>query len=104
MPKTKQILVRVSEDEHRALAAKAKVAGVSIPFLIRDQIDRVHATENSNHVRLEKLLLVRIGIQMDRMAEQCGGQNDKLAVLEILARLIGIERELRSWNQDHRKA
>ncbi len=103
MAKTKQILIRVSEEEHRSLTAKAKTARVSIPTIIRNQLGRVKATENRNLLRLEKLLLVRIVVQMDHMAEQCRKQEDKTIVLDILTHLIGIERELKSWNEERRK-
>ena len=99
MPKTKQILIRVSEDEHQELAKKASVAGVSIPSLLREQAGHVKPSKHSNYNWLQTILVARISVQLDRMAEQLSTQNDHLTALDIMARLLSIERELEAWNQ-----
>ena len=102
MATSKQILIRVSDEQHRALAEKARVAGVSIPALIRDHLDRINVAESRRYLRLEQILLARMGTQLEIVAEQCRNHNDKVAVLDILARLIAIERELQCWNEKRR--
>lgn len=102
MIRAKQILIRVSEDEHRTLATKARAAGVSIPALIRDHLDRIKVAESRMYARLEQLLLARIGNHLEMVAEQCRNHHDRVAVLDIIVRLIAIERELQAWSERRR--
>lgn len=99
MASTKQILIRVTNEQHEALAKKASVAGVSVPSLIRDHLNRIKVAESRTYARLEQLLLARIGTQLEIVAEQCRNHDDKAMVLEIIACLTGIERELNQWKE-----
>ncbi len=99
MPRAKQILIRVTKDEHRALEAKSRAAGVSIPALIRDHLDPIKVSEGRRYARMELLLLARIGTQLECVAEQCRNHGDKIAVIDIVAGLIAIEREIRCWKE-----
>jgi hypothetical protein len=99
MLRSRQILIRVSDAEYQTLATKAGVAGVSIPSLIREQIGRVRAMDNGKYLRLEQLLLTRIGTHLEIVAERCRNHDEKIAVMDIMARLIAIERELQVWKE-----
>lgn len=100
----KQILVLVTADQHRALAKKAETAGTTIQSLIRDHFDRIEVVESRTYARLEQLLLTRIGTQLEIVAEQCRNIAGEMMALEISARLIGIERELKEWKEKKRTA
>lgn len=99
MPAKKQILILVTADQHRDLAAKAEAAGVNVQTLIREHFDRIKVSESRTYARLEQLLLARIGRHMEIIAEQCRDHDDKASVLGIIARLIAIERELHCWKE-----
>jgi hypothetical protein len=101
MATTKQILIRVSVEQHRVLAEKAQAAGVSIPALIRDHLNDIKVSENRERRRFDQLLLARIGKGLELVVEQCRSRDEKIEMVDVLARLIAIERELQHWKEYH---
>jgi len=104
MPAKKQILVLVSAEQHRDLTAKAGETGVSIQTLIRQHFDRIKVAESRALARRDQLFLARIGTQLEIVVEKCRSLDDKKTVLEIIGRLIGIEREVHAFNGKRRAA
>jgi hypothetical protein len=95
MNQSKQILIRLPEAEHAALAVKAKASRISVQRFIREAMSKLQPSTHDAYLRLENLLLARISTQLAAIAERCQNLQDPTGAVHVIAHLVSIEEELR---------
>lgn len=69
--RTKRICLRLSDEEHEALARKARTAGVSVSVLLRDHIGRFRMYNHRGQQRWFAVLL-SLRAQLTALSERAG--------------------------------
>jgi hypothetical protein len=85
--------IRLHDDEHRALEAKAKVAGITKSELIREHIGRIRITPRADR-RAMLLTLARIAGSLKQLSRWALAHQHAADAVAICARLIEVHDEL----------
>jgi hypothetical protein len=88
--RSKFLQIRVSEEEHAAIVAKAEEAGMPASKLIRDHLGQLWVRNRSDEQRRNEVLN-RINANLNMLARWCNTYKGQAESLPLLTRLLVIE-------------
>jgi transposase-like protein len=93
--RNKSILIRVNEEEHARITAKAKEAGLSVSALMRDHVGKLwikHRTDEAHRV----MVLNRINANLNVIAKWANTHQSRAHSTPLMKRLVTIESMIES--------
>jgi len=93
MPKSRRVEIRISEDEYTNLKKKAEAVG-GISALLRKFAGGARIRDRKSE-REKIAMLNRLNANMNMIAKHCNIYKSGTDAVEIIAHLIGIEREVK---------
>jgi mobilization protein NikA len=89
----RRVWIRFSEEEHASLAATAKAAGLNPSALLRDHLGKVRIRHREDE-RQRVIALNRINANLNMLARWCNTHKGGADVVQIMAYLVAVEREI----------
>jgi hypothetical protein len=93
MARGKYILIRVSEDEHAAIAAKAQEADMSISGLMRDHLGKLWVRHRTDEARRHQMLN-RINANLNMIARWVNTHKSAADAMPVCRRLAHVEGQI----------
>jgi len=93
MARGKYLMIRVSEDEHAAILAKAQEADMSISSLMRDHLGKLWVRHRSDEAKRHQMLN-RINANLNMIARWANTHKSAADAIPVCRRLAHVEGQI----------
>jgi hypothetical protein len=93
MARGKTIMIRVSDEEHAAIAAKANEAGMTISGLMRDHLDKLWVRHRHDEANRHQMLN-RINANLNMIARWVNTHKSAADAMPVCRRLAHVEGQI----------
>ena len=96
-PKTKQVLIRLSEEEHARIKGLAEESGMSMAALMRDHLGHIKI-RNRDDEKKRIAMLNRINSNINQIARFANTYKESAEALGIISALLSLDKKVDELN------